>query len=189
MSGEANPEPYEVRRSKIHGHGVFASRAIAEGEYIVEYVGEKITKAESERRGVARFERSQVTGEASVYIFDLNKRYDLDGDVEGNDAKYINHSCDPNAEAQNIRGKIWIVALRDIPKGEEIGFDYGYDVSHFLDHPCRCGSEKCVGYIVSREQWHKLRKMLRKRSSESLGKKKKATRKGTKKKKTASRVR
>lgn len=162
LMGEEEEAVYEVRHSEIHGRGVFATARIEKDEWIVRYTGEKITKAESERRGVERFERSQKTGEASVYIFDLNKKYDLDGDVPGNDAKYINHSCDPNAEAQNYRGQIWIVALRKIKPGEEITFDYGYDVSHFLDHPCRCGSANCVGYIVSREQWPKLKKILRK---------------------------
>lgn len=153
------PDCYEVRNSPIHNLGVYAAKDLAEGDFIVEYVGEKITKTESNRRGLERLEKSKLDGSASVYIFTLNKRYDLDGDVPENPAKLINHSCDPNCYAEIIRGKIWIIALRAIAEGEELTFDYGYDIESFLDHPCRCGSEKCVGFIVSQEQWPRLYRM------------------------------
>jgi SET domain-containing protein len=154
----------EVRRSPIHGMGVFASRHIRKGTRIIEYVGELIDKDESNRRGLELFEQSKKTGGAAVYIFELNETHDLDGDKSYNDARLINHSCDPNAEMVNEDNHLWLFALRDILPGEEITFDYGYDIEHFMDHPCRCGTSKCVGFIVSQAQWPKLKRALRKRS-------------------------
>ncbi len=162
MKTTSDTTPYwKLERSSIHNQGMFAARPIPEGARIIEYLGEKITKAESSRRADAWHEKAKKGGDGLVYIFDLNKRYDLDGNIPNNPAKYINHSCNPNCEAVNIRGRIWIIALRDIEAGEELGFDYGYDIEHFLEHPCRCGAPKCVGYIVSRTQWPKLKRILK----------------------------
>ena len=152
----------EVRNSPIHGKGVFASRFIRKGTRILEYVGERIDKEESNRRGLALFEEAQKTGGASVYIFDVNEEYDLDGNKTYNDARLINHSCDPNCEMVNEDDRLFLYSLRDIIPEEELSFDYGYDIEHFLDHPCRCGASNCVGYIVARSQWPQLRKRLKK---------------------------
>jgi len=152
----------EIRQSPIHGRGVFASRKIRKGTRILEYIGEKIDKEESNRRGLALFAESQETGGASVYIFDLNEEWDLDGDKSYNDARLINHSCEPNCEMVNEDDQLWLFALREIRSGEEISFDYGYDIEHFMDHPCRCGKDACVGYIVSQAQWPELKRALRK---------------------------
>lgn len=154
----------EIRFSKIHGRGVFASRTLRKGGKIIEYRGELINKAESNRRGNELFEKSQKTGGASVYIFNLDDKRDLDGNKEWNPARLINHTCEPNAEMIDEDGRLFLYALRDIPKGEEISFDYGYDIEHFLDHPCRCGKPGCVGYIVSRAQWPKLVRRLKKQN-------------------------
>lgn len=160
----------KVRFSKIHGRGVFARKAISEGKYFIQYKGEKITKAESLRRAIAQDAKGKKNGSARVYIFDLNKKYDLDGNVKGNIARYINHGCDTNCEAINWKGEIWLVATRDIAEGEEILFNYGYSFEHFLDHPCRCGSPNCVGYIVSEEDRPKLKKALKKRKKKNKAK-------------------
>ena len=128
---------------------------------MIQYVGELIDKEESNRRGLELFEESKKTGGASVYIFELNEESDLDGNKDYNDARLINHSCEPNAEMVNDEDELWLYALRDILPGEEITFDYGYDIEHFLDHPCRCGKTACVGFIVSREQWGQLRKRIK----------------------------
>jgi len=154
---------HKIRKSKVHGDGVFALADIPEGSRILEYLGEKITKKESDRRGWAQFEKAKESGDAAVYLFILNKRYDIDGDVPWNDARLINHTCEPNCEAQVIRGKIWIVALRDIAKGEELGFNYGFDLENYDDHPCRCGTDSCVGFIAGEEYWPTLHKTLKKR--------------------------
>lgn len=149
-----------ICRSGIHGRGIFATRKIRKGTRIIEYIGERIDKAESNRRGLALFEASQRTGGASVYIFEVTDEWDLDGNKPNNPARLINHSCDPNCEMVNEDNRLYLFALRDIVRGEELSFDYGYDVAHYLDHPCRCGSPQCVGYIVSRSQWGKLRRRL-----------------------------
>lgn len=151
---------YTIKKSAIHGNGVFAARDIKEGERIVEYLGEKITKEESNRRGLEHEERAKKTGEGAVYIFELDDEYDIDGNFEYNDARFINHACETNCEAENIDGHIWIVATRDIKKGEEILYNYGYALEHFFEHPCRCGKPNCVGYIVAVEDRLKLKKIL-----------------------------
>ena len=152
----------EVRTSPIHGKGVFASRFIRKGTRILEYVGERIDKEESNRRGLVLFEQSQKTGGAAVYIFDLNDEFDLDGNKDYNDARLVNHSCDPNCEMVNEDDRLFLYSLRDIRPEEELCFDYGYDIEHFMDHPCRCGAPNCVGYIVARSQWGQLRRRLKK---------------------------
>jgi uncharacterized protein len=150
----------EVRDSAIHGRGVYASRAIPAEEKIIEYVGELIDKDESERRAWAQHAKAQATGDAAVYIFTLTDHLDIDGDVPWNTARLINHSCDPNCEAWIDGKRIFIHALRDIKEGEELTFDYAFDVSCYEDHPCLCGRKGCVGYIVSREQWPQLKEIL-----------------------------
>jgi len=150
----------EVRRSGIHGSGVCASRFIPKETRIIEYVGELIDKEESERRALAQHAKSLDTGDAAVYIFTLTGRTDIDGNVPWNTARLINHSCEPNCEAWIVGRKIFIYSLRDIQAGEELTFDYGFDIECYEDHPCRCGSAECMGYIVSRSQWPELKERL-----------------------------
>jgi hypothetical protein len=154
-----------VRQSSIHARGVFARRDIPYETKVIEYVGEKITKAESERRGLDLMNKASKTGGAAVYIFTLNKKYDLDGGQSWNPARLINHSCDPNCEAFITAGKIWIYAKRDIKKGEELTFNYGFDMETWEDHPCRCGSANCIGYILDEQYWPKLRSTLKARET------------------------
>jgi len=150
----------EVRESDIHGSGVYAACDIEQGQRIIEYVGEKIDKDESEKRALIQHERAEKYGEASVYIFTLSKKWDIDGSFDWNTARLLNHSCEPNCETW-IEGKhIYIYALREIWQGEELTFDYGFDIECFEDHPCRCGSKECKGYIVSQEQWGELEQRL-----------------------------
>ncbi|RME90136.1 MAG: SET domain-containing protein-lysine N-methyltransferase, partial [Candidatus Hydrogenedentota bacterium] len=124
-----------------------------------EYIGEKISHEESERRSELQEKKAKKTGEGSVYIFNLNSKWDLDGNIPENLAKYINHSCSPNAEAiMTSDYRIYIVAKKKIKKGEEITFDYGFSIDNYQKHPCHCGSKNCVGYIVSARDKRKLRK-------------------------------
>jgi SET domain-containing protein len=150
----------EVQGSRIHGRGVYATRAIAAGTKIIEYVGERIDKKESERRAWAQHAKACEHGDAAVYIFTLTDKWDIDGDVPWNTARLINHSCEPNCEAWIEGRRIFIHALRDIAAGEELTFDYAFDVECYEDHPCLCGRSACVGYIVSREQWPQLKAIL-----------------------------
>src|SRR5947209_6755931 len=106
-----------VRKSQIAGQGLFTAQDIKKDTRIMQYVGERISKAESARR---------IT-EGNVYIFTFSGQYDIDGQVLSNTARYINHSCDPNCITELTRRSIWIVALRDIKAGEELTFNYRYD--------------------------------------------------------------
>jgi len=157
----------EVRDSPIHGRGIYASRDIPSGTRIIEYEGERITKAESERRDEARAARAAAGGDPCVYIFEINKRHDLDGHMAWNTARLINHSCDPNCESEKVRGHIWISARRDIKQGEELSFDYGFDVENWQEHPCRCGAKRCVGYIVAKSHRWRLKKRIAKQRREA----------------------
>jgi SET domain-containing protein len=136
------------RPSPIHGTGGFARTAIPKGTRVIEYVGERIDKRESLRRCEANNE----------YIFTLNDEHDLDGSVEWNPARFINHSCTPNCDAEIDDDRIWVVANRDIQPGEEITFNYGFDLEDYRKYPCLCGSPDCVGYIVDAEFFEHVRK-------------------------------
>ena len=129
------------KQSQIHGTGGFARRDIPAGTRIIEYVGEKITKSESLRRCEMN----------NQFIFALDDEFDLDGSVSWNPARFLNHSCAPNCDAEVDEGQVWIVATRTIRTGEEVTFNYGYDLEEYRDYPCRCGAAGCVGYIVAEE--------------------------------------
>ena len=137
----------QVRLSPIHGTGAFARTDIPAGTRVIEYIGERISKEES----IRRCERN------NEYIFALNEQFDLDGNIPANAARYLNHSCVPNCEAELQEGHIWIVARRGIRAGEELTFNYGFDLIDYREHPCRCGAAECAGYIVAEEFFEHLR--------------------------------
>src|SRR4051794_5310099 len=118
----------EFGPSPIHGQGGFALADIAARTRVIEYVGRIISKQES-------LEKCELN---NPFIFFLNAERDLDGDVRWNPARLLNHSCSPNCEAELLDGRIWIVARRAINNGEEITFNYGYDLEDYHEHPCRC---------------------------------------------------
>ena len=106
---------------------------------------EHIDKTESDRRSTALLEKAKQDGSARVYMFILNDTTDIDGNVEGNDARLINHSCEPNVEAQIWEDKeIWFLATRDIQAGEELFYNYGFDLDTWEEHPCCCGSKRAT---------------------------------------------
>jgi SET domain-containing protein len=143
-------EWFELRRSRIQGLGAFATKDIPKGTRIIEYTGEKISNAEADRRydddGMSRHH---------TFLFTLNTRTCVDAAVGGNAARFINHSCDPNCEAVIERGRIWIDAIRRIPAGTELVYDYQYEFDdEYTDedlkwYRCACGSPKCRGTIVA----------------------------------------
>lgn len=124
--------------SKIHRNGLFARRDIPAGTLIAEYDGPRLPKAEG--RKLAR--------EGNVYVFALDRKTDLDGSVNWNLARHANHSCAPNAKSVKVDGRIWLKALKEIKKGEEIAYDYGYDFEDEERAVCLCGAPACAGFIV-----------------------------------------
>ena len=140
-----------VGPSRIAGQGLFAAQPIKKDTDIIQYIGEKIPKDESTRRLAL----------GNAYIFTFNDRWDIDGKVLRNTARYINHSCDPNCEAQKTRRAIWIVALRDIQEGEELSYNYGYEIDNETPHPCTCGAKNCCGYILARQYWGLIKQQQR----------------------------
>jgi len=141
--------PLTVRPSPVHGAGLFAGEPFAAGARVIEYSGARITKAESRARG----ERE------NAFIFALDDRFDLDGAVGWNAARFINHSCEPNCDAELIDGRIWIVARQAIAAGEELSFNYGYGLEDFREHPCRCRAAGCVGFMVAEDFFPTLRRL------------------------------
>ena len=129
-----------VGPSPIQGQGLFAVQPIKKGTRIIQYVGEKISKEESKKRLV----------QGNNYIFELNDRWDIDGSPLRNTARYINHSCDPNCDIAITTRTIWVVALRDIKEGEELGYNYGFDAKKYR---CNCGARNCCGYILDEKYW------------------------------------
>jgi len=156
-----------VRGSQIHGRGMFAKKIIPKGTRVIEYTGERITKAEGWRRELARQERAERGADGCIYIFELNTKVDIDGSVRWNTARYINHSCEPNCESQVVRGRVWIVAIREIRPGDELSYDYYYDYEHYHEHPCRCGAKSCAGYIVKAPLRWRVRHAARKGKKEA----------------------
>jgi SET domain-containing protein len=143
--------PVVVRRSPIQGRGVFATRAIAKGDRIIEYTGERITHEEAaERYDDERMRRHHT------FVFTIDDELCIDAVKQGSDARYINHSCAPNAKSVIDRRRIYIIATRDIRAGEEVLYDYWYstDESYTLDdlmrlYPCRCGASSCRGTLAA----------------------------------------
>ena len=127
--------------SPIHGTGGFAARDFQLGEPVIEYCGERISKEESLVRCEA----------GNPFIFFLDDQWNLDGSVDWNPARFLNHSCAPNCEAELVDGRIWITARHAIRAGDELTFNYSYDLTEFREHPCRCGAPECVGYMVAEE--------------------------------------
>ncbi len=149
--GKAGPvnKYMELRRSPIHGLGAFASTDIPKGARIIEYAGERINNAEADRRYDDESMKRHHT-----FLFILNSRTCVDAAFEGNEARFLNHSCDPNCEAVITRGHIWIEAVKAIPAGTELVYDYQYeDDPEYTEedlrfYTCRCGAANCRGTIV-----------------------------------------
>ena len=151
----ANPAPAErpnfvVRRSAIHGNGVFATRRIEPGERIVEYTGERISSDESARRAEAGGGPINHT-----FFFSLADGRIIDGGSDGNDSRFINHGCEPNCEAQEDDGRVFIHALQPIVRGEELKYNYAliYEERHTAAvkraFACLCGAPGCLGTMLA----------------------------------------
>jgi len=140
---------YKVRRSKVHGLGAFATRRIRKGTRICEYLGERVTHAEADRRYDGKADDDNHT-----FLFIVDRGVVIDAGVNGSDARFINHGCDPNCESVIENRRVFIEALRTIQPGEELKYDYS--IGRADDDPpnvdeiyaCRCGAEQCRGTML-----------------------------------------
>ena len=148
------PNPYlEIRESAIQGKGAFATRNIRKGTRLIEYLGQRI----SWRTADKRYDDEKM-GRHHTFLFTVDDRICIDGAVNGNDARFLNHSCDGNCEAVTDRKRIFIEARRNIKAGDELLYDYQYERTE--DHTeedeqfyaCRCGSPNCRGTILAPKQ-------------------------------------
>ena len=149
---------YKIKKNPIDkkGLGLVATRDIKKGTKIINYIGNIITKKQTEEN--PKFDNSKP-----IYLFNLNSRYDLDGDVSWNTARLINHSCSNNCDYDGKGLKLWVTAIKNIKKGEEITCDYGFGYdSDYKQFPCNCRSKNCVGYIVREGSRWRINKKFKK---------------------------
>lgn len=163
----------EVRHSGIHGFGVFALRRIRKGTKVIEYLGERITHDEADVRYDDRHASDNHT-----FLFAVDSRTVIDAGVGGNEARFINHACDPNCASANIDKRIFIEAIRTIQRGEELAYDYQIqrdsgdtpDVDEV--YACRCGAAACRGSMLvapKKARSRRERDAERRRTSEPRG--------------------
>ena len=140
---------FVVRRSGIHGKGVFALRPIAEDETVIEYKGEIVSEAEIGRRYPEDRE-----GLNHTFVFGVEHDYNIDGGAQGNAARWINHSCAPNCDTFEENKRIYVRAARRIRPGEELTYDYAIEAGEPLTKvlksrwPCWCGAARCRGTVL-----------------------------------------
>jgi hypothetical protein len=140
----------QTRRSGVHGKGVFALSDLAEGETIIEYVGEVISWREALRRHPHNPQDPNHT-----FYFHIDDKHVIDGKAGGNSSRWINHACKPNCEADEDGGRVFIKALRNIKAGDELFYDYGliidarYTKKLLAEYPCWCGAKKCRGTLLA----------------------------------------
>lgn len=142
----------EARNSPIHGRGVYAIVPIKKGARVIEYLGERISHGEAD----ARYEK-KGDDDGHTFLFIASNRTVIDAGVNGNDARFINHSCNPNCETVIENSRVFIDAIRNIKPGEELGYDYQLtwestdDPAELALYACRCGAKKCRGTMLDKE--------------------------------------
>ncbi|WP_392395972.1 SET domain-containing protein [Paraburkholderia caledonica] len=145
---------FTVRRSPVHGRGVFATHALAAGEHVCEYRGERISWDEA----LLRHPRNPAHPDHTFY-FDVGDGTVIDGAVGGNSARWINHACSPNCEAEDRNGRIFTKTVRPIRSGEELSIDYALFVEGRYTrqlrqrYACHCGSPDCRGTMLAERRW------------------------------------
>ncbi len=140
---------FEVRHSRVHGHGVFALRRIRRGTNIIEYLGERVSPALADARYADKHSRDGHT-----FLFTVDSKTVIDAGVDGNEARFVNHGCEPNCQTVQIGARIFIEALRTIRPGEELAYDYR--IKRDADDPadiddvfrCLCGAKNCRGSML-----------------------------------------
>jgi hypothetical protein len=165
----------QTRRSGVHGNGVFAVQDIAEGETLIEYKGEVISWKEALRR-----HPHDPTQPQHTFYFHVDDDRVIDGNVDGNASRWINHSCEPNCEADEQNGRVFIKALRNIAAGEELSYDYGliidepYTKKLLSEFPCWCGSADCRGTLLAPKDDDEVKKKKKKKKAKKKAEKKAA---------------
>src|SRR5512141_264487 len=145
--------PFEIKSSPIQGLGAFATERIARGSRLIEYAGERLTPAQAD----ARYPDDDAVRH-HTYLFAIDDDVVIDAAVNGNEARFINHSCDPNCDAVIDDGRIWIETIRDVEPGEELAYDYAYTLEERhtpaakRKFPCHCGSALCRGTILAKKR-------------------------------------
>ena len=143
----------QVRRSGVHGRGVFALRPIPAGDTIIEYTGELISWEEALRR-----HPHDPADPHHTFFFHIDDGRVIDASHGGNSARWINHSCEPNCESDERDGRVFIKALRDLEAGEELAYDYRLTIDERMtarlkrDYACHCSSLSCRGTMLSRRR-------------------------------------
>lgn len=151
-----------IRSSSLHGAGVYTPAPIAKGTRILEYAGPRITAKQAE----GLYADGDIT-----YLFGMDGgKMIIDGFGM---AAFVNHSCDPNCESDQIDNRIWIIALRDIAAGEELTYDYNiYDAEPGDKAPCHCGAANCRGTMLCEEEIRRHQRILRQRKNRRRAKRK-----------------
>ena len=158
----------QTRRSGVHGKGVFALADLAEGETIIEYVGEIINWKEALRR-----HPHDPKDPNHTFYFHIDEKHVIDAKHGGNSSRWINHACKPNCEADEVGGRVFIKALRNIEAGEELFYDYGliidarYTKKLLAEYPCWCGAKKCRGTLLAPKDAKDDKKTKSKKSEKS----------------------
>ena len=140
----------QVRRSGVHGKGVYALKDLAEGETLIEYGGEVISWKEALRR-----HPHDPSNPNHTFYFHIDDKHVIDGKQGGNSSRWINHSCQPNCEADEDGGRVFIKALHNIAAGQELFYDYGliidakYTPELLAEYPCWCGAKSCRGTLLA----------------------------------------
>ncbi|HEY3808493.1 MAG TPA: SET domain-containing protein-lysine N-methyltransferase [Steroidobacteraceae bacterium] len=139
----------EIRRSRVHGRGAFALRRIRKGTRVLEYLGDRVSHREADRR----YDHKQVD-DNHTFLFIIDRGLVIDAGKNGNDARYINHSCNPNCESVIEDRRVFIEAVCTIQPGDELTYDY--QIGRDKDDPqnvdeifaCRCGADRCRGTML-----------------------------------------
>jgi SET domain-containing protein len=159
VSSWASSPLIEARHSSIHGTGVYAIAPIKKGTRIIEYLGERISHGEADSRYELKGD-----DDGHTFLFIASNRTVIDAGVNGNDARFINHSCAPNCETVIENSRVFIDAIRNIKPGEELGYDYQLtwestdDPAELALYACRCGAKKCRGTMLDEEPSDKKKK-------------------------------
>ena len=144
---------FAILKSPIQGLGAFATQRIPSGTRLIEYAGERLMPAEADTRYPDGADERHHT-----YLFAIDDDIVIDAAVKGNDARFINHSCDPNCDAVIDDARIWIETIRDVAAGEELAYDYAFILPERHTpaakrrYPCHCGSSNCRGTILARKR-------------------------------------